>query len=432
MAVREAFVVIAEFEVREESVQAFLEAGRRHAENCLGKEPGCRQFDLVVSRDKPSRIGFYEVYDDAEAFAHHGTTDHIRWFRELIQPWILSREIRQLTRVNDGGKPVPRPNRVLVAIPYLAQRRHLLAPLEAAGFELTVNELGRAFTEAELAARLPGHFATIAGSEPYNERTLAAAEGFGVIARLGVGYDQIDLAAATRHGVAVAMAFGTNHEPVADHAFTLMAALAHRIGEYDRQVRAGRWGGLFHGRLHGATVGIVGFGRIGRTFAKRCQGFAMRVLVHDPVMDADTVARLGCRLTSLDDLLASSDYVSLHAPLGPETRHMIGAAQLALMKPGAYLVNTARGPLIDEAALIEALVANRIAGAGLDVFEIEPHRRTALEDLDNVVLTPHVAGLSEWSVGNMAARCVESILDIARGEDPGGDLVLNPEVLKPR
>ena len=120
---------------------------------------------------------------------------------------------------------------------------------------------------------------------------------------MGVGYDHIDVAAATRHGVAVAMAFGTNHEAVADHALALMAAVAHRIAEYDRRVRAGGWGTLHHGRLHGATVGIVGFGRIGRAVARRCQGFDMEVLVDDPVADADTVARLGYRLVALDELL---------------------------------------------------------------------------------------------------------------------------------
>ncbi|HET6470144.1 MAG TPA: NAD(P)-dependent oxidoreductase [Geminicoccaceae bacterium] len=432
MTDRQAVVVIAEFEVKPEFLEAFTAAARRHAENCLAREPGCRQFDLFVSRESPTRLGFYEVYADAEALAQHRATEHIRWFRDTVQPWILAREVRELTRVNEGAKPAPRSSRVLVALASLAERRHLLTPLEAAGFELTQNDLGRAFTEAELVARLPGHFATIAGSEPYNERVLAAAPGLKVIARLGVGHDQIDLAAATRHGVAVAMAFGTNHEPVADHAFALMAALAHRLPEYDRRVRGGGWGSLFHGRLHGTTAGIVGFGRIGRTLAKRCQGFAMQVLVCDPVMDADTVARLGCRLTSLEELLKESDFVSLHAPLTPRTVRMIDARRLALMKPGAFLVNTARGPLIDEAALADALREGRIAGAGLDVFEQEPCRDSPLLALDNVVLTPHVAGSSEWAMGSMAARCVASILDIARGEDPGSGLVLNPEVLAPR
>jgi D-3-phosphoglycerate dehydrogenase len=271
---------------------------------------------------------------------------------------------------------------------------------------------------------------TIAGSEPYTERVFAHAPGLKAVARLGVGYDQVDVPAATRHGVAVAMAFGSNHEVVADHAMALMAAVAHRIVEYDRRARAGDWGSRFHGRLHGTTVGIVGFGRIGRALAKRCQGFNMEVLVADPVAEADTVGRLGYRLVELDELLRAADFVSLHAPLTAETHHLIDTRRLALMGPGAFLVNTARGGLVDEAALVAALQAGQIGGAGLDVFEEEPlPPESPLRQLDNVVLTPHVAGTSAAGLRAMTERCVDNLLALTRGRDPGPGLVLNPEVL---
>jgi phosphoglycerate dehydrogenase-like enzyme len=352
------------------------------------------------------------------------------WFRGETGGMVVDRQLRLLSRVdNGGGAPT---GRVLICARYLDQRRHLLRGLEDAGYELTYNDTERTWSEAELMEALPGHIATLAGSEPYNARVLAAAPQLRVVARLGVGHDQIDLPAATRNRTAVAMAFGTNHEAVADHTFALMAALATQLIAYDRSVRAGGWDTCYHGRLHGTTVGLIGFGRIGRAVAKRCKGFAMDVLVHDPVMDADTVARLGCRLVGLDQLMQQSDYVSLHAPLNPDTLRMVDARLLGLMKPSAFLINTARGPIVDEPALVEALRSRRIAGAGLDVLAIEPPGSSPLLELDNVVLTPHVAGLSDWAIERMTARCVDTIMAVCRGEDPGGGLLLNPEALGKR
>jgi D-3-phosphoglycerate dehydrogenase / 2-oxoglutarate reductase len=155
----------------------------------------------------------------------------------------------------------------------------------------------------------------------------------------------------------------------------------------------------------------------------------MEVLVCDPVAEADTVARLGYRLVELDELLRRADFVSLHVPLTDETRHLIDARRLALMKPGAILVNTARGGLVDEAALVRALEEKRIGGAALDVFEVEPLPDSPLRRLDHVVLTPHVGGLSAASLRAMAERCVENVVAVLGGRDPGPGLVLNPEVL---
>lgn len=331
-------------------------------------------------------------------------------------------------RVFTTRRPRPRA-RILVAVPLLADQPELLAGLERAGFELRFNDLGRTLSEDELIERLSGVVATIASIEPYSERVFRSAPELRCVARFGVGYDRIDLAAARRYGVTVVMAFGSNHEAVADHALALMAALAHRILHYDRRVRSGEWGTLRHRGLHGAVVGIVGFGRIGRALARRCRGFAARILVHDPLVEAETVRHLGCEPVGLEELLRTADFVSLHCPASPATRHLIDASRLSLMRPDAYLVNTARGELVDEAALVEALRERRIAGAGLDVFASEPLRDSPLLGLDNVVLSPHVAGLSDDAIRRMAAMCVDNILHVLRGEDPGEGRVLNPETL---
>jgi D-3-phosphoglycerate dehydrogenase / 2-oxoglutarate reductase len=321
--------------------------------------------------------------------------------------------------------------RIVLCVNHLAEREApYLKRLEDAGFTIDRNRLGRLYTEEELLTVLPGAFATIAGGEPYTERVFAAAPELRVVARFGVGYDKVDVAAATRHGVAVAMAFGANHESVADGAFALMAAVAGDIVARDRMVRTGGWGAAFHQGLWRATVGVVGLGRIGRAFVRRCKGFDMHVLGYDPLPDMAYAAEAGIELVPFDELLGRSDFVSLHAPHTPETEDMIDRRALGLMKPTAYLINTARGALIDEDALADALRARRIAGAGIDVFKRTPPVGSPLLELDNIVLTPHSTGMDIHAEQAMCNRCIDSILAIARGEDPGAEFVLNPEVLR--
>ena len=243
--------------------------------------------------------------------------------------------------------------KVLVAVSrFHDDNPEAFARLRAAGCEVVQNDLQRLLTEDELIERLPGVFATIAGSEPYTERVLAAAPDLRVIARFGVGYDQVDVAAASRHRIAVAMAFGTNHEAVADHAFALIAALGNRVLLDHRKLMGGGWGSTVHLSLWRATVGIVGLGRIGRALARRCQGFEMRILACDTKPDPAYAREQGIELADLETLLRESDFVSIHAPHAPDTDRLIDRDRLALMKPGAYLVNTARGGLVDEAAFV--------------------------------------------------------------------------------
>ncbi len=327
----------------------------------------------------------------------------------------------------------PNGKKILVNVYHLADREApYLRRLRDAGFELVLSRIGRQQTEDELIAALPGAFGTIAGGEPYTERVFASpqARDLRIVARFGVGYDRVDVPAATRHGVAVAMAFGANHESVADGAFALMAAIAGRIVMRDRQVRSGGWGDAFHQGLWRATVGVIGTGRIGRAFIRRCKGFEMRVIAHDPLGDADWAKANGVALLPLEQVLREADFVSLHAPWTKETENLIDAARLALMKPTAFLINTARGQLVDEEALADALEARRIGGAAIDCFRKEPPAGSRLLALDNVILTPHSTGMDVTGEHAMANRCIDSILARWRGENPGDEFVLNPETLR--
>ena len=214
-------------------------------------------------------------------------------------------------------------------------------------------------------------------------------------------------------------------------ALTMMAALGNRLFAYHQEVMEGRWGGHFHPGLWRATVGIIGLGRIGQALARRCRGFEMRVLACDPIVAPAAAAAEGIELVELDEVFRSADFVSVHAPHSAATDKLVNRARLALMKPSAFLINTARGGLVDESALIEALAAGRIAGAGLDVFESEPlPAGSPLRELPNVVLTPHCAGGSIRAVAAMTERCVDNILAIRDGRSPGDDYLLNPQVLR--
>jgi D-3-phosphoglycerate dehydrogenase / 2-oxoglutarate reductase len=323
--------------------------------------------------------------------------------------------------------------KVLIALYHLGERaRPLIERLERGGCEVTTNTLGRCYTEEELARILPGTFGTIAAVEPYTDRVFEAAKDLKVVARYGVGYDAVDLAAATRHGVAIAMAFGANHEAVADSAFTLLAAVVQQTVPTHLLVKGGGWkSGKIHPGLWKLTVGIVGLGRIGKAMARRCRGFDMRVLAYEVKPDLAFAREHGVELVPLETVFREADVVTVHAPHSAETDKLVNRERLALMRPGSYLVNTARGGLVDEDALYEALTTGQLAGAGLDVFRNEPlPKDSPLLTLDNVVLSPHSAGLNLRSEEAVGRRCVESILAVARGESPGAEYVLNPEVFQ--
>jgi glyoxylate reductase len=258
-----------------------------------------------------------------------------------------------------------------------------------------------------------------------DERTIRAAPRLRVISNLAVGVDNIDLDAATRAGIPVGHTPGALTEATADLAFGLLMATARRIAEADRHVRSGKWrtwGPMtMLGRdVYSSTLGLIGFGAIGHAMARRATGFGMRVLYlkhRSPQSDRNRDA--GAVAVSLLRLLTESDYVSIHVPLTPETRHMIGRREFSQMKPGAILINTARGPVVDQAAMLAALKSGRLAGVGLDVTDPEPiARHDSLLRVDNVVITPHIGSASLATRAKMAAIAVDNVLEVFSGRAP--------------
>lgn len=319
--------------------------------------------------------------------------------------------------------------KVLIAPATLAEiQSPFIKVLRDAGFELVPNPHGAQMNEDQLLAALKGVKASLAGSEPYTRKVIAANPGLRVIARVGVGFDAVDLAAATEHGVAVTIAPGTNHESVAEHTMGLVLALAKNVVAQSNDVHAGRWPRQANLPLRGRALGIAGLGRIGKAVAIRAASFSMRLLAYEPYPDQAFIDQYGIKLMPFEQLLAEADFLTLHLPLSVESKHLMNRRSLAKMKPTAFLINTARGGLVCEADLVEALRAGKIAGAGLDVFEEEPPgAKHALYGLPNVVLTPHAAGVDLQSRDDMALSSARSIVALSRGEWPT-EQVINPEV----
>jgi phosphoglycerate dehydrogenase-like enzyme len=290
--------------------------------------------------------------------------------------------------------------------------------LRMAGLTVRLEPKMGARTSAELIGLLGDAVAVIASNDPFSVDVFAACPNLRVIARTGVGVDAIDVPAATRAGVLIATAPGTNEETVADHTLALMLTLVRRLVEHDRSLRERRWdraGAITPNDMVGATVGVIGSGTIGRGVIRRVLAFGSRVLVSDPAL---TAAPEGTELVALDQLLAESDVATLHVPLVAETVGLIGARELALMRPTAVLVNASRGGVIDEAALADALRNGRLAAAGLDVFADEPPFDSELLDLPNVIVTPHVAGISHRAIAAMNEVASKSVIAVLRGEMP--------------
>jgi len=253
-----------------------------------------------------------------------------------------------------------------------------------------------------------------------------------VVAKLGTGVDNIDIAAATEHGVAVTNVPGFSTDDVAEHTIALIFACAKRLTCLDGATRGGDWGIRLRTRqdtVAGKTLGLVGFGKIGRAVARFASALGMLILAYDPLVDQEEMLHFGQTepAGSLEDLLSRADFVSLHAPLTPDTHHLISAKELSLMKRTAYLINCARGALVDEAALVEAVKSATIAGAGLDVLEEEPPAPDSpVLNCPNIVLTPHCAAHTDRALALLRQRALRSILQALRGEWP--DNVVNPQV----
>jgi D-3-phosphoglycerate dehydrogenase len=289
-------------------------------------------------------------------------------------------------------------------------------------------------TEDEVIARTRDADALVTSSSPVTRGVMSALEGLKTVVRTGVGYDVIDVPAATELGVIVVNIPDLWVREVANHALALLLAWNRKIITLDRQVHAGVWSGGVPGErtgsLHGETVGIVGLGNIGRAFARRIAAFETTVIACDPYVDDARFAALGVERVSLEALAARSDYVSVHTLLNAGTRHLIGEAFFRRMKPTAILINTSRGPVVDEKALTRALEEKRLAGAALDVWEQEPVAAdNPLLRMENVIATPHAAYFSSPAVAQVPRRCGEEVARVLTGQRPLH--VVNPEVYAP-
>ncbi|MCB1020788.1 MAG: D-glycerate dehydrogenase [Bryobacterales bacterium] len=285
-----------------------------------------------------------------------------------------------------------------------------------------------------LQARLQGKRGVICQlTDKITPALLDACPDLEVVSNVAVGYDNIDVAAATERGVVVTNTPGVLTHTTADLAFALILAAGRRLTESERFLRDGQWGEWYIDLLtgfdiHGATLGLLGMGRIGQAVARRARGFDMQVLYHNRSRLAEAEeAALGARYVSFDELLAESDFLSVHVPLSDKTRHIIDAAALRKMKPTAILVNTARGPVVDEAALAAALADGVIAYAGLDVFEKEPEVNAKLLEVPNVVLAPHIGSASVATRTRMCMMAAENCLAVLTGKRPANPV--NPQVL---
>lgn len=313
------------------------------------------------------------------------------------------------------------PYRVLVTPGHVAavlpERR---AELDAAGVELVQPAMPRpTLNEEELLGLLPGCVAAVAMPDAYTARVLAAcAPTLRLIARCGVGYDSVDLASATRHGVWVTTTAGANHDAVADYTLGLILCLLRRLVETALQTRSGIWQRMQGRELRGKTLGVIGTGRVGKEVVARAKAFGMAIIAADLYPDEAWAALQGVNYVDLPTLLAASDVVTLHAPATPETRHLLNRETLAQCKQGCYVVNTARGDLVDEAALLAALDSGRVAGAALDVFDEEPPADRRLVEHPRVLPFSHSAGGTVEAHYRSANLALDEVLRVLRGERP--------------
>jgi D-3-phosphoglycerate dehydrogenase len=316
------------------------------------------------------------------------------------------------------------------AQPFCAFDNAPLQKLKNSGLSI-VDLRGSGITDDHFIKALKQTDAVLCGNDlQVNDELFAMAPNVRAVAKLGVGLDTVDIDAASRHGVIVFHTPGANNQAVADHTFALLLCLARKLLYCDRSLREKRWE---HTRIMAAeiwqkTMGIIGLGAIGRCVALRAGGFQMKVVAHDPYWPEEFAQEQGIQRMSLEDLLAAADIVTIHAPLTPENKGVINAGTLKLMKPSALLINAARGEIVSETDLYQALKTGIIAGAGIDVFEKEPPTESPLLELDNVVLSPHTAAFTHEALNHMSMGVVDQLIEFSRGKKPIH--TVNPKVFK--
>jgi len=308
---------------------------------------------------------------------------------------------------------------LVTATSYGKNDTRLKTELEALVASVTYNPTGKPLTSQQVAELLPGIDGYIAGLDIIDRSALEKADHLKVIARYGVGVDSVDLAAAREKAIIVTNTPGANSVSVAELALGLMLALARQIPEAVTAVHQGKWPRLNGLSLENKTVGLLGLGAIGKQLAIRLRGFDCRILAYDPFTDKAFAAENGVQLGSLEEVITEADFVSLHLPLLPETRSLVNADFLAKMKKGSYLINTSRGEVVDEGALLAALESGHLRGAGLDAFTIEPpDPSNPLLQLPQVIATPHLGAQTDGATSNMGWLAMQDCLAVLRGDEP--------------
>lgn len=312
-------------------------------------------------------------------------------------------------------------NKPIVAMPFSHHATHVCEEarkiLLDAGFELRANDTGRKLTEEEQHEMIKDAYAVISGTEKYDRKMLDGCDNLRVIMRFGVGVDNYDLEAMKEKGIQVGVI--ANYNAVAEFALMLILNAMKNYSALDKAVRQGKWDRYPMRELMGKTVGIIGFGRIGKRLAELLQPFNVDLLIYDPFVKEETVSAFGAKLASIDGLLKNSDVVSLHLPSTKDTYHIICEETIAKMKDGAYLINTSRGALVDESAVVKALQSGKLSGFGSDVYETEPVKsNNPLFDIANTQLTPHTAAITFETNYNGGFICARSILNVRNGEKP--------------
>ncbi|WP_410652729.1 phosphoglycerate dehydrogenase [Amycolatopsis sp. cmx-4-54] len=316
--------------------------------------------------------------------------------------------------------------RVLVTTSYLKPGGEVDRLLSDAGFDTVfTTPAQREATGTSLADLVRDADGIVAGTDTFTADVIGAAPKLKVFGRCGVGYDNIDLDAATRGGVAITYTPGANRRSVAEHVLALMLNCARLIPQNIASVQAGRWEQRSGRELDGAVLGLIGLGSIGKTVARLALSLGMRVIAHDPYPDHDFLAETGVEAHTFEEVLAEADFLSLHIFLDDSTRHLIDASALRKVKPGAFLINTARGEVVDEDALADAVESGALAGAALDVLAEEPMPLDSrLRRLDNVVVTAHIGAATEQARSRSSLMAAQQVIDVLRGHTP--DNLVNP------
>jgi D-3-phosphoglycerate dehydrogenase len=326
-----------------------------------------------------------------------------------------------------GSKPLDECRVLCTPTTYGKGDPSLRSTLEAAVLEVVYNPLGRPLKAEELRPLVTDADGFIAGLDEVDASVIEAANRLRVIARYGVGTDRVDIGRATMRGIVVTNTPGTNSVAVAELTIGLILALARDLIAADDAVRLGEWPTFQGIGIRGKTVGLIGLGAVGREVARRLRAFGCRLLAFDPYVGPEVADKYGVRLVSLETLLPDADFVSLHAPAAESTIGMVNREFLQKMKPGAFLINTARGELVDEPALIQALESRKVRAAALDCFSLEPpDKDSSLLKLLNVIVTPHIAAHTDEAVNLMGWAALENCLAVLRGERPMN--LVNPEV----